>query len=156
MRKYFIIAVILTIISDNAYGSIAKGDSSYSNFLSSEINQFPNGNQMDAAMSAILLEEFCKRFYSGWFKDRIYIQNTIKVGSVTEDPQTGNFLVKGVHSYQGKNIPFVGRKSHIDIPFQAVMAIGLQGVQVTFYKWSEPDYSHPNGYWEQGTNFLSY
>ena len=72
MRKYFIIAVFLTVISDNTYGSIAKENSSYSNFLSSEINQYPNGNQMDAAMSAILLEEFCKRFYSGWFKDRIY------------------------------------------------------------------------------------
>lgn len=113
-------------------------------------------DQIDKTVAAIIIDEFCKRFYGTCFRDRLYIMNSIVVTSVGDDPQTGYTVVKGVHSYQGQNVPVFGRKAHTDVPFVAYLAFGLQGVAITFNKWYEPDYAGGKGHWETCSNFLPY
>ena len=49
-----------------------------------------------------------------------------------------------------------GRKSHMDIQFNAVINRQKNGDYVTFNKWYEPDLMNRNGGWETGQGLIQY
>lgn len=162
MKRVFIcVSLLLAILTASAQETEARArfasvTSLNGQSLTAPQGVFPDADQIDMAFATMILEEYCKRFYATCFKDRLYIQNSIMVNSIGEDPKTGNVICFGTHSYYGKDIPIVGRKSHVNVAYGASIAIGLQGLSIAFSKWYEPDYKGGQGHWESCTNFMPY
>lgn len=97
---------------------------------------------------AAILEDFCVSYYEDAFSGKQYIEESIRVTTVEADDANGLIKVKGKHSYRGRNIPFFGRQTHSNVDFKAEIMATDSGIKIKFWKWYEPDFSNPDGFWE--------
>lgn len=66
-----------------------------------------------------LLENYCIEHYDSCFEGRSYIPKSLKVYSVRKDSVSNVLKVLGKHSYRGRYLPFVGRKTYSAVDFKA-------------------------------------
>ena len=97
-----------------------------------------------------VLEQFCVEHYDDCFSPRVYVQESLEVKSIVE--KEWGLYIKGVHTYKGVYVPFIGRMFHSRVDFRAEIRPTSEGVNVVFYKWYEPDITHPDGQWEKCEN----
>lgn len=121
-----------------------------------QVGNIQSGKVLSAEEAQYVLEVFCRNYYSSCFGGKSYIPGTLIVKSVGIDRNTGGTYVSGLHSYQGKYIPFMGRKSHMDVRYNAVIYRQRNGDYVTFDKWCEPDLLNHKGGWETGQGLIQY
>lgn len=97
----------------------------------------------------LLLEKFCKQFYSEIFGGRTFEPGSISISSVSVDDDD-NIVVKGTHTYSGR----LGTK-YTGYEFRAVLTMyGNNKVRIEFNKQSAPDLTHWSVYWEKGTRIM--
>ena len=121
-----------------------------------QVGKGQSGKILSANEAQYVLELFCRNYYNSCFGGKSYIPGTLIVKSVGVDQNTGGTYVSGIHSYQGLYVPFRGRKSHMDIQFNAVINRQKNGDYVTFNKWYEPDLMNRKGGWETGQGLIQY
>ena len=97
-----------------------------------------------------MLDKYCMEFYSEDFPGRYYQERTLSITSVNSDPLTGEFSLKGTHSYKGKQLSV-----HTNVDWEATIEpLGNRKYRVKFDKYYEPDKIGPivikEGHWEYG------
>lgn len=97
-----------------------------------------------------ILEQFCQNFYSKCFPERLYVEGSLRIEAPKyEDREKGSVKVEGTHSYQGRNRPFLGRRSYTGIDFYAIITpLGYGEWEIEFHKLYAPDYPGGPTHWE--------
>lgn len=93
-----------------------------------------------------ILEDFCQTYYSNAFDGKKYIKGSLYVTSVESDESEDILLIRGRHSYKGKDYGF-GRITHEDVSFKAEVSQTRSGIKIKFWKWYKTDILH-DGHWE--------
>lgn len=93
-----------------------------------------------------ILEQFCNEQYNNCYSSKRYLIGSLVVDTYSVENKAVS--VSGFHSYEGEELPFVGRKKHLKVKFRAVIHVGADFANVRFLRWSEPDIVDYKGHWE--------